>query len=310
MSYEGKMLEKFDMPSRNEVKQAILKALFRHEGVIQEFSSDEKIVDEIASYFDLSREQREAYLETVYKKEDRVKRSNLWHRLLYRAADSLAKDSFISRPSKTIELTDKREWMLTENGFDKALDLLMIPIEYKDFLLTKSYEVQKVVKQLSETPRPRDYDPINKLKKRVKVTKKATLRSRGFRQAIIQAYDFKCAVCGLKIKSPNLSLWEVEAAHIVPNSFKGKDDVINGLALCHLHHWAFDVGWFTLDDDYVPEVSTRYESLPSNYGRIGNSNFIGLLDKRKKPIYLPKNKNIYPHQSSIQWHRQNIFYKN
>lgn len=309
MSYESEMLDKFDMPHRNEVKQAILKALFRHDGVIQEFSSDEEIVDEIARNFNLNDEQRNAYLETVYKKEDRVKRSNLWHRLLYRAADSLAKNNFVSRPSKTIELTNEREWMLTEKGFDKALELLKIPTEQKEFLLTKSYEVQKIVKQLSETSRPKNYDPINKKKKKIITTKKANLRTRGFRQAVIQAYDFKCAICGLKIKSPDLSFWEVEAAHIVPNRSKGKDDIFNGLALCHLHHWAFDVGWFTLNDDYIPEASTRYESLQSSFGRIGDYNLIGSLVRKNEPIYLPEKQNIYPHLRSIQWHRQNVFNK-
>lgn len=308
MSYESEMLDKFDMPPRDEVKQAILKALFRHEGVIQEFSSDEKIVDEIAEDFGLNDEQREAYLETVYKKENRVKRSNLWHRLLYRAADSLAKNKLVSRPSKTIELTNEREWMLTEKGFDKALKILRIPPEHKDFLLTKSYEVQKVVKQLSETSRPKNYNPVNEQKKKVRITWKSTIRSRGFRQAVIQAYDFKCAICGLKIKSPNMIFWEVQAAHIVPNSFQGKDDIFNGLALCHLHHWAFDVGWFTLDNDYKLKVSNQYQDFPSNYGRIGDHDLIGSLVKRDKPIFLPKNEEVYPHHKSIQWHRQNIFH--
>jgi hypothetical protein len=32
----------------------------------------------------LNQEQRTAYLETIYKKENRVKKSFLWHRLLFR----------------------------------------------------------------------------------------------------------------------------------------------------------------------------------------------------------------------------------
>ena len=209
---------------------------------------------------------------------------------------------------KTIELTNEREWMLTEKGFDRALKLLRIPIEHKDFLLTKSYEVQKMVKQLNETSRPKNYDPVNNQKKKVSVTKKSTIRSRGFRQAVIQAYNFRCAICGLRIKSPDLSFWEVQAAHIVPNSFKGKDDIFNGLALCHLHHWAFDVGWFTLDNDYKLEVSNQYQNIPSDMEKIGDYDLIGSLVRRDKPILLPENEKIYPHQKSIQWHRKNIFH--
>ena len=80
MSYESKMLKELQMPLRKEVEEALLKALFRHNGVIKEFSSGEKIVDEIAEEFELDKKQRNAYLETVYQKENRVKKSLLWHR--------------------------------------------------------------------------------------------------------------------------------------------------------------------------------------------------------------------------------------
>lgn len=309
MSYESEMLEKFSMPPRKEVKQAILQSLFKHAGVIKEFSSDEEIVNEIGNDFGLSDRQRSAYLESIYRKENRVKRSNLWHRLLYRAADSLAKDNMVSRPSKTFELTNEKEWMLTEKGLDEVLELLQIPIEQKDFLLTKSYEVQKIVKKLNKTSRPQNYNPIQRRKEKVKVTRISTLRSRGFRQAIIQAYDYRCAICGFKLQSPNLSSWEVEAAHIVPNSFKGKDEMLNGLALCHLHHWIFDVGWFTLTDNYIPQISSRVSSISGDFGRVGSYNLIRQLNEKKSPIHLPKNKDIRPHKNSIRWHRQNVFYK-
>lgn len=68
MSYESAMLEKFEMPPRNDVEVALLKTLFRHNGVIKEFGSGEEIVDEVTNYFGLNREQRIATLQTVYKK--------------------------------------------------------------------------------------------------------------------------------------------------------------------------------------------------------------------------------------------------
>ncbi len=104
-------------------------------------------------------------LERIYRKENRIVKTPLWHRLLYRAADSLAKEKLVSRPTSTILLTKKKEWMLTENGFDEALKLLKIPQTQKEFLPTKSYEVQKIVKRLIETPRPENYNPFDKEKK-------------------------------------------------------------------------------------------------------------------------------------------------
>lgn len=247
-------------------------------------------------------------MKTIYKKENRIKRSSLWHRLLFRAADSLAKEKLVSRPTQTEQLTDKKEWMLTEDGFDEALNILNIPQKQKEFLNTKSFEVQKLVKKLNKSPRPEKYDPFNKEKNIIKVSRELALRRRGFRQAVIEAYDCKCAFCNLKIISPNSLIWEVEAAHIVPHSLKGKDDIWNGIALCHLHHWAFDVGWFTLQNDFSIQVSTKINSLPNSFGRIGEFDFIRLFSKEKSKISLPLNKEIYPHEDAITWHRENTFY--
>jgi|ERR1017187_2594037 hypothetical protein len=307
MSYEGAMLSELKMPNRKEVEEALLQTLLKHNGVIKEFGAGEDIVEEIADEFDLNEKQKSAFLETVYRKENRVKKSFLWHRLLFRAADSLAKEKLIARPSQTLQLTNRREWMLTESGYDKALELLEIPIQKKEFLPTKSFEVQKIIKKLQETSRPINYNPFNLNKKVVKITKVALLRQRGFRQAIIEAYEYKCAFCGLKINSPDKLLWEVEAAHIVPHSSNGKDDIWNGLALCHFHHWAFDVGWFSLQDDYKILVSPKIDSLPSDYGKMLNFNILGILLNIKSKIFLPQSKEMYPHQNSIRWHRETFF---
>lgn len=308
MSYEGKMLEQLKMPSRQEVELALLKSLFKHNGVIKEFGAGEEIVHEIANDFQLSEDQLNSYLETIYQKENRVKRSSLWHRLLFRAADSLAKEKLVSRPTQTIQLTHKKEWMLTEKGFDEALKILHIPKAQKEFLPTKSFEVQKVVKKIMDTPRPDNYDPFDKEKKIIKITREAALRIRGFRQAVIEAYDCKCAFCGMKIHSPDSLLWEVEAAHIVPHSAKGKDDIWNGLALCRLHHWAFDVGWFTLQNDFTIQVSSQINSLPKDFGQIGKFDFMRIFSSKRSKIFLPERKAIHPHKNAITWHRENKFY--
>jgi hypothetical protein len=309
MSYERKMLEDLKMPTRREIEQALLKSLFNHNGVIKEFGAGEKIVEEIANDFGLNEEQRTAYLETIYKKENRVKKSYLWHRLLFRAADSLAKEKLVSRPTQTIMLTNKKEWMLTEDGYNRILKILRIPFTQKEILPIKSYEVQKIVKKIFKQERPENYNPFEKNKKIVKITQEAKLRNRAFRQAIKEAYDFKCAVCGMKIYSPNTLLWEVEAAHIVPHRSNGKDDILNGLALCRLHHWAFDVGWFALEDNFKILASRKIQDLSADFGKLGNYDFMGQLSKENLKISLPKEQDIYPHPNAIKWHRENIFYR-
>ncbi|MEW6108810.1 MAG: HNH endonuclease [Nitrospirota bacterium] len=308
MSYERAMLERLAMPPRKQVEQALLRALLKHGGVIKEFGAGQEIVDEIADDFGLNEEQRSAFLQTVYRKENRVKKALLWHRLLFRAADSLAKEKLVSRPTQTYNLTKKTEWMLTEKGFDEALRLSNIPVTKKNVLPIKSFEVQKVVKRLNESPRPENYNPFDKEKKVRKVTRESTIRMRGFRQAVIEAYSYKCAVCGMIINSPDSLSWEVEAAHIVPHNSMGRDDIWNGLALCHLHHWAFDVGWFTLLDNYMINVSSQYYSLPSDFGKLGDYEFIRILAKKNRRIHLQGRSEIYPHHNAIRWHRQNVFY--
>ncbi len=307
MSYEGKMLQDFKMPTRTEVEEALLITLFNHNGTIKEFVAGENIVTEIANQFSLNENQKSAVLERIYRKENRIVKTPLWHRLLYRAADALAKEKLVSRPTSTILLTNKKEWMLTENGFDEALKLLKIPQTQKEFLPTKSYEVQKIVKKLFEIPRPENYNPFDKEKKVAKVTRETIMRTRGFRQAVIEAYDYKCAFCGLKINSLKDMSWEVEAAHIVPHNEKGRDDILNGLSLCHLHHWAFDAGWLTLQANFRIQVSSKVKSLSADFGIIGKYDFIRSFSDNNSKLLLPKRKEIYPHQKAIRWHRENKF---
>lgn len=308
MSYESRMLETLKMPSRREVEQALLRFLFNNNGVIKEFGAGERIVEEIADGFGLNEEQRKAYLETIYKKENRAKKSYLWHRLLFRAADSLAKEKLISRPTQTILLTNKKEWMLTEDGYDRVLAILNIPVTQKEDLPIKSYEVQKIVTKIYKQERPENYSPFQ-VKKTVKTTREAKLRNRAFKQAVREAYDFRCAVCGMKIYSPNTLQWEVEAAHIVPHRANGRDDILNGLALCRLHHWAFDVGWFTLEDNFIILVSRKVRELSTDFGKLGDYDFIRQLSKDNLRISLPKEEEISPHPNALKWHRENIFHR-
>lgn len=309
MNYEGIMRDKYDMPSNEEIEEALLVALFNNNGTIKEFASGEEIVNEIADYFHLNEEQRTAILERIYRKENRIVKSPLWHRLLYRAANSLSNKKLVSNPNTTFNLTNRKEWMLTENGYDEALNLLHISHEQKEVLSIRSYEVQKVVNKLIDTPRPGNYHPMYEKRTSTTITKEISIRKRGFRQAVIEAYDFKCAVCGLKLNSPQRKIWEVEAAHIVPRSSKEKDDILNGVSLCHLHHWTFDVGWFSIFDDYTILISPEADNLSDELGKMGNYNFIKSIAQSIQKISLPSHENIFPHLNAIRWHRENVFNK-
>lgn len=308
MSYEGKMLLDFKMPSRIEVEESLLKTLFKHNGIVKEFASGEEIVDEIANEFSLDSVQRGVQLQRIYRKENRIVNTPLWHRLLYRAADSLTKKKLVSNPTSTLEITQRKEWMLTEEGYDKVLQLLNVPPEQKEILSVKSFEVQIIANKLAQTPRPLDFNPFELDKSKKIISKEVSVRKRGFRQAVIEAYDFSCSFCGLNIQSPNSNIWEVEAAHIVPHSMNGKDELLNGLCLCRLHHWAFDVGWFSINEDYKIIISSKTANLRDNQGLINKKHFLSPFSNDSL-INLPKNKEVFPHISAINWHRINIFHK-
>lgn len=81
-------------------------------------------------------------------------------------------------------------------------------------------------------------------------------RSSAFSTRVKEVYDRHCAICDAKRKSPTGS-FEVEAAHIYPKSANGRDDIRNGVALCKLHHWAFDTGWLGLTDSREVLVKDR-----------------------------------------------------
>ena len=79
-------------------------------------------------------------------------------------------------------------------------------------------------------------------------------RSVAFRRIVVEAYTHACALCGVRLLTPE-GRTAVVAAHIVPWRVTHNDDPRNGLALCGLHHWTFDEGLVTVDRRYTVKVS-------------------------------------------------------
>ena len=74
------------------------------------------------------------------------------------------------------------------------------------------------------------------------------LHQRSFRERVLRAYRSRCAVCRLRHHEL------LDAAHIVPDSEAGAPRVPNGLALCKLHHAAFDKLFVGVRPDGIIEV--------------------------------------------------------
>ncbi len=307
-SYEKLMYKEYQMPSRDHVAKILLQTLFRYQGMIDEFSANQKLVEEIAHIFHLTQKQREAKLETIYRKENRIKYSNLWHRLLFRSADYLARLELVSRPSQSVLLIQKKVWMLTEKGYDTVLRQLHLPENQKEHLPVKSYELQKQILELKNKQFPDTYNPVGNPRETRIARHNVKLRNRSFRFVVTEAYECRCAVCSLHLCSPNGMQWEVEAAHIVPHGNRGKDDIWNGLALCHLHHWMFDMGWFAISDQYKILLSSVKHSMTPQLGKCYDYDMLSPLMTGERNLILPQNSNWRPHIVALKWHRENIFH--
>lgn len=122
---------------------------------------------------------------------------------------------------------------------------------------------------------------------------KRKYRNTSFRLQVKEIYKNTCAVCN-KSRYTNANYPEVEAAHIFPVEKNGANDLRNGIALCRLHHWAFDGGLFTINDDL---------SISVKNGLIGDTNYDEITKFDAKKITPPVNIQYAPHPIYLRQHR-------
>ena len=85
---------------------------------------------------------------------------------------------------------------------------------------------------------------VSNQRRRALQTISRVLRDRSFGIRILTAYSFRCAFC-------NIQLNLIDAAHIVPVSHENStDETRNGIALCGLHHKAYDNALVTFNENY------------------------------------------------------------
>lgn len=122
-------------------------------------------------------------------------------------------------------------------------------------------------------------------------------RDPAFRQRVLRAYEYRCAVCGFDVRLGSVSI-ALDAAHIQWHQARGPETENNGLALCVLHHKIFDLGAFTVDGGIVlvsqeANGSTGFEQT--------------LLAYHGKPIRSPQHPDWTPHPEHLGWHRREVF---
>ena len=121
-------------------------------------------------------------------------------------------------------------------------DELTFKVSVDDLSYIKSSELHAGTQTISE-------DASEARRAYITSTVRQRLHQRGFRERVLHAYRQQCACCRLRHQEL------LDAAHIIPDiDPAGIPEVRNGIALCKLHHAAFDSYFIAIRPDYIVEV--------------------------------------------------------
>jgi len=117
------------------------------------------------------------------------------------------------------------------------------------------------------------------------------LHQRSFRDRVLRAYRDHCSIC--RLRHPEL----LDAAHILPDGHpKGEPWVSNGIALCKLHHAAFDSNILGIRPDLVIEI--RKDILEEEDGPMLAH---GLQERHnQKLLVVPKHNELRPRADFLE----------
>ncbi len=129
------------------------------------------------------------------------------------------------------------------------------------------------------------------------VTRTRRSRDPAFRDAILSAYHYACAVCGFDVRIDNRVI-ALEACHIQWHEAQGPDEVNNGLALCSMHHKLFDRGAFSLTPMLEVQVSPRVHGH-------GAEEWLRAFEGQS--IRPPSVHTYRPRERHLQWHLREVY---
>lgn len=116
------------------------------------------------------------------------------------------------------------------------------------------------------------------------------IHQRSFRERVLLAYQNHCALCNLK----HVEL--LDAAHIIADKEDIGDPIIpNGLALCKIHHAAFDNNFIGINSDYI--IKIRIDLLSETDGPMLR---YGIQSLNNTKLLLPSNKIHWPDKERLE----------
>ena len=133
---------------------------------------------------------------------------------------------------------------------------------------------------------------VSVAKRRIAITHNQYARSPQFRENVREAYENRCAMCGVQLEL-------IEAAHLIPHNHpKSLDTVPNGIALCALHHRSLDTGLIYLDANYNILINPVRRKYLVRMQRIDG--FQQFRRKLSGTIALPHDPSDYPLKENIE----------
>jgi putative restriction endonuclease len=119
-----------------------------------------------------------------------------------------------------------------------------------------------------------------------------------FRDAVLMAYRWECAVCGFDARLGGNPLG-LQAAHLRWHAYQGPDEIANGLALCAFHHLALDSGAIGISRELTLLVSAELS------GSRGLEELIYPFEG--KPLRQPQPGMPRLAEAHIDWHARQVF---
>lgn len=120
-----------------------------------------------------------------------------------------------------------------------------------------------------------------------------------FRERILVAYEYRCAVCGYDGRL-DTDVVGLDAAHVRWWAFDGPDTVDNGLCLCSFHHKLLDRGVLGMTMEHEIAVSSHFVGR----GRAAEDlvlRFVG------QPLLEPQRGQPAPADDHVGWHAEQVF---
>jgi len=174
---------------------------------------------------------------------------------------------------------------ISDEDFNRIVGLGLVE---EDELLPRRDEDEPELERVHEAQEPW-LGPVE----RDTVLTNRKVRDRQFRKRVLEAYDCRCALTGMRLINGG-GRAEVQAAHIMSVEANGPDTEVNGIALSGTVHWMFDRGLISLSDAGDILLSSKINDVEG----------VKKLIRPDRRAILPANSNLRPHPRYLAWHRE------